>query len=347
MKFVDYYKILKVEADASDEAIKKSFRTLAKLYHPDTCVNKSEEEKAKNAEMLRLVYEAYEVLKDDVKRLEYDKVYYEQMRIKRNKERKNKETKEENTSTLKKIQNAYKEVRKEEKKKSFTKRHKAFGKILDEEGIKGKEIHIQLERGAIHVCAEAFYHVSKLTSFRKDSPIKFVLRNRNLILATVACAIVVGGVNSKKSEEPMIMVEYPMASEENVHDGKVYLTRMYKVQNGDSLEALSNECNTPVHTIKTINNKYSDDLDIGERLILQYRINLSDLKYYTYPVTFDKNISLEEFAEKYNTNIDDLITLNEEAIIKDSGVYAVLSDYLYVPKFISKAELEEKKAYNK
>lgn len=342
MNFIDYYKILGVEIDASDETIKKSFRTLAKLYHPDSCLNKSKEEQEKSAKMLRLVYEAYDVLKDDIKRLEYDKIYYEHVRMKKNKFKTNKEAKQaQNIFSLKKIKKAYQEVRKEEKEKSFPKRHNSFNKILDEEGIKGNGFDIYLKRGLLHICAEAVYQFSKLGKIKKDTPIKYVLRNRNIICASVACALVMSGIPTEKNTE---QPKYQTITETDKNaKGEVLLTRLYTVQSGDTLEGLSNDCNTPVYMLKTLNNKYSDDIKIGEKLILRYKIALNDLKYYTYSVLFDKNISLAEFASMYNTNIDDLVTLNEEAIINDNGVYAVISDYLYVPKFITKDQLTEKK----
>lgn len=78
MDYKDYYKILGVEKDASDEEIKKAYRKLAVKYHPDKNQgNKKAEEKFKE------INEANEVLGDVAKRKQYDEVgenwkYYEQ-----------------------------------------------------------------------------------------------------------------------------------------------------------------------------------------------------------------------------------------------------------------------------
>ena len=66
MKYKDYYKILGVERGASDEAIKKAYRRLARKYHPDV----SKEADAK--ERFQEVSEAYETLRDKDKRAAYD-----------------------------------------------------------------------------------------------------------------------------------------------------------------------------------------------------------------------------------------------------------------------------------
>lgn len=66
MDYKDYYKILHVGKDASQEEIKRAYRKLARKFHPD--VNKSADAEAKFKE----INEAYEVLKDDEKRKAYD-----------------------------------------------------------------------------------------------------------------------------------------------------------------------------------------------------------------------------------------------------------------------------------
>lgn len=63
----DYYEVLGVTKNASDEEIKKAYRVLAKKYHPDLNPgNKEAEEKFKEAS------EAYAILSDADKRRKYD-----------------------------------------------------------------------------------------------------------------------------------------------------------------------------------------------------------------------------------------------------------------------------------
>lgn len=68
MEFKDYYKILGVDPDADDKAIKAAYRRLARKYHPDVSTEEDAEDKFKE------LAEAYEVLKDQDKRAQYDMV---------------------------------------------------------------------------------------------------------------------------------------------------------------------------------------------------------------------------------------------------------------------------------
>ncbi len=67
MDYKDYYKILRVDKGASTEEIKKSFRNLARKYHPDLNPNDQQAE-----ERFKEINEAHEVLSDPEKRKKYD-----------------------------------------------------------------------------------------------------------------------------------------------------------------------------------------------------------------------------------------------------------------------------------
>ncbi|MCB1091653.1 MAG: J domain-containing protein [Verrucomicrobiae bacterium] len=67
VKFRDYYEILEVDRSATQDEIRKSFRKLARKYHPDVAEDKETAE-----EKFKELNEAYEVLSDPEKRQTYD-----------------------------------------------------------------------------------------------------------------------------------------------------------------------------------------------------------------------------------------------------------------------------------
>ena len=68
MQFKDYYQIMRVARDATQDEIKRSYRKLARKYHPDVSKESNAEERFKE------LGEAYEVLKDTEKRVAYDQL---------------------------------------------------------------------------------------------------------------------------------------------------------------------------------------------------------------------------------------------------------------------------------
>lgn len=68
MKYKDYYQIMGLGREASQDDIKKAYRKLARKFHPD--VSKAEDAE----EQFKQLGEAYEVLKDPEKRAAYDQL---------------------------------------------------------------------------------------------------------------------------------------------------------------------------------------------------------------------------------------------------------------------------------
>ncbi|RZS99681.1 DnaJ C-terminal domain-containing protein [Aquimarina brevivitae] len=67
MDYIDYYKVLGINKDATEADIKKAYRKLARKYHPDLNPNNSEAEKK-----FKEINEAHEVLANPENRKKYD-----------------------------------------------------------------------------------------------------------------------------------------------------------------------------------------------------------------------------------------------------------------------------------
>ena len=75
MEDKDYYRILEISREATEEEIKKSYRRIAMQYHPDRNPGNKEAE-----EKFKIASEAYEVLRDPQKREVYDRYGIEGLR---------------------------------------------------------------------------------------------------------------------------------------------------------------------------------------------------------------------------------------------------------------------------
>jgi curved DNA-binding protein len=68
MQFKDYYQIMGISRDASQDEIKRTYRKLARKFHPDVSNEPDAEERFKE------INEAYEVLQDKERRAAYDRL---------------------------------------------------------------------------------------------------------------------------------------------------------------------------------------------------------------------------------------------------------------------------------
>jgi curved DNA-binding protein CbpA len=68
-EIVNYYEVLEVPPDAGAEEIKRSFRRLAKKYHPDHNSDRTKWAEAK----MRVLLKAYDTLMNDGERQDYDR----------------------------------------------------------------------------------------------------------------------------------------------------------------------------------------------------------------------------------------------------------------------------------
>src|SRR5476649_751525 len=69
VQYKDYYESLGVPRTASADELKKTYRNLARLYHPDVAKDKKRSE-----EKFKEINEAYEVLSDAAKRKQFDEL---------------------------------------------------------------------------------------------------------------------------------------------------------------------------------------------------------------------------------------------------------------------------------
>ncbi len=77
MLTLDYYALLNVAPDAEHEIIRAAYLVLAKRYHPDAATAASPHD----VEKFQLITEAYEVLRDPNRRVQYDKYHARQKRL--------------------------------------------------------------------------------------------------------------------------------------------------------------------------------------------------------------------------------------------------------------------------
>lgn len=380
------YEILGVSETATSEEIKKAYRKLAKEHHPDTNSDWTEEEKKMHAEIFSKITNAYEILINENSRKKYDEKIKEK-RTRSSRTSKNNSGYDEDYYDYEDNDDYEDEDEDEEdysyeydyfskKRERFIKRFKDVNKEILKKYLRKHKRKPEtfpefatffLSFGAIHVSREFLYQLSKLKKQDDDTPKKFVIRNRynfaTLALAFIIANSMIGNTNATKAQEPIYETTTQTTdtnTEKETNDTEtndtnkeeeqesILLTRKYVIKPGDYLSRLAVDAGISTDKLQTINNiKSADKINVGDTITIPYNIEGENKDYYTKKVVlYDRDLS--KVAAEYETDLDTLYRLNEEAIEKvTDNSYVVLSDTIEVPNFITTAELNSMKAKTK
>ena len=286
-------------------------------------------------------------------------------------EQKNHTTKSENRGQEPKtmsqsFKEAWQEVRSEEKSYPFTERHKNINKNIHSKyypyrATLPQYIVYGLKNGLLHVSAELVYQLEKFRYITEDNIPKFIIRNRKSLCGIVVAGVLITSAVGKANDkiEPPVEPTPSTVTDSISNDDtqsptttipdEVVLNRVHIIEDGDTLTKYSNESNTSIEQIMSVNGlENSDKIMSGDRIIIPYTVSNEDLKYYVSSKEYSSEIPLETFAALYETDVETLLQLNKEAIDKitlstGETVYAPISNTLQVPTFISKDVLDAHK----
>ncbi len=383
-EFVDYYKLLEISSNATEEEIKHAFWRMSKKYHPDKVATLGEELQAEYTKKFQQLQEARSVLSDRLKKMRYDFKY-------RQHERKLKFTNIYEDDGIE-----YEETDSEdlsepwkESLKSRSSKEKASEKTgpagqftyIDEEKLYAisarryeprpkKKSSINIKSGIVKV-TDTFGTLLKGNQlFKKGKYSRGYSLKDKVIVGTLVVAIAGSAVamhfSNDDSEDVITTVssstDYATENNDNFEalnstevteettaateevDDSVVLYRIHKVVTGDILSVYSKDSNTTIEELKRVNNTKSEVVQLGKDYIIPYIIEPEDLKFYTQTAIYNPSMTIEDFAKEYETNIVTLETLNPEAIDYDGSQYAIATDTLVVPNFITKEDYEVLKA---
>lgn len=378
-EFVDYYKMLGITSDASEEEIKHAFREMSKKYHPDKAAKLGAEVQAEYTKKFQQINEAKSVLSDRLKKLGYDFQYRRKMKYTNVYEED--EEKVEKTEDFSEVWPKSKSRSSNEERNDKTATAGEFTYLNEEklyaisarryEPRPKKNSGINIKNGIVRV-TDTFSTLLKGNQlFKKGKYSRGYSLKDKLIVGTLVVAIAGSAVamlvaNDKDEEEiiasvtettdydaennattvPTEVVEETTEATEEVDDS-ITLYRIHRVVEGDILSVYSKDSNTTIEELKRVNNRTSNHVVLGTDYIIPYIIEPEDLKFYTQTASYNPSMSIEDFAKEYETNVVTLETLNPEAIDYNGSQYVIATDSLVVPNFITKEDYEVLKAAEK
>ena len=377
-EFKDYYKILGIKSDATEEEIKHAYWSMSKKYHPDKTLELTPELQAEYTKKFQEITEAKGILTDRLKKIGYDFQYRRKMKYTNVYEED-----DEKVERTEDFSEAWREsLKSRSSKDDSTKETVTAGQFtyLDENKLyeisarryeprPKKKSTINIKGGIVKV-TDTFGTLLKGNQlFKKGKYSKGYSLTEKIIVGTLVVAIagsVIAMASSSKDEEEISiavvettdynpeneMTTEPTMVEETTEatepkDNSITLYRVHTVVTGDTLAIYSIESNTTQEEIKRVNNTKSDTVQLGKDYIIPYIVEPEDLKFYTQVAQYNPTMSIEEFAKSYETNIGTLETLNPEAIDYNGSQYVISTDSLVVPNFITKEDFEVLKAAEK
>lgn len=379
----NYYEILGVNFDATQEEIKKAYRDKMKKYHPD---KHTEEESDYYEQITKDINEAYEVLSNEDKRREYNIEYilyeeeqarkerrrqqaeqgtrrehtrrttenteeFKEYRTNRRRSREHSKQKVSDNSFFGSVRKAYKEVKEDESEYPFKERHsnlnkkfyKNYGRKVDSTA---DLIAFRVGQGVVHISAEVLYQLSKLSYINKDNVIKYVLRNRRLA-AMILTGIIFASNLPGKSATPVVADTNEVAGIVVETTAEEYSSSITLMRNYTvkTGDSLSSLSDMSLTRIDDIKgvNGFTTDMLYLGDVIKLPYEVSKDDLQYYTKVVNTNGMSLADLANVYETDEDTLYRLNKEAIGTVDGAYVIMSETILVPNFISSNELTAKK----
>lgn len=370
-KFIDYYDILGISSNATEQEIKKAFQKIAKTCHPDMTKDLPEEEQKKRQEIFIKATEGKNILTNETKRTAYDvryKNYQERKKEKRQEEtpfwekpnwREYQRTNEYNDNNSTQYDNQYEEndYDDQDEEDCYTMSdgiREILGDMInvyydvkkDEYSVserikeyyrilnRKKNISV-VKKGLFIFGCEILYSKEKLKLKRNDDIGHYVMRNRGKALVATGLALtLVTGIFTPKEENnrESEIIQNPIIETIPIEEPTITITRTYTVKSGDTLSGIAEEANCKQREIKQLNDMDTDYLYYKDIIKIPYHIPEDEISRYT-TVELYQGENLYDFAEKYETDPKSLQELNPDTIIEVNNSYTVMSENIIIPTF--------------
>ena len=321
-KFVNYYEILSVSKNASENQIRKAYGEKLREYR--------QLRKNRTDVDFNVLAKAYRVLSDENDREFYDRkledyLYQKKLRAEE------KEREENNMTVIEKYH-----ALKGKEKRRFYKRHEALENDLIEEYGDSKDFTIRLKKGTIHVLGETIYNINSMCKQKNDTVKKYVIRNRKKLGVIVLAGFLAVGINvakniNNKNNTPTTIT----TTDENTET--YTFNKIYHPKKGDTLWELSQEFGVSQSEIKNAN----QDLFSNTELIydmyeykIPYKVTTNNIDEYT-DIVDNGSLTVKELAKEYDTDVSTLLGINENNVEYDydKQEYVFTKDQAIVPSF--------------